>query len=192
MKTKYIGIVHPQYFLHSPIFRNFDKVETNNGLKLRSSMMTMVFKDEHLFCENEEVLDDFTILIKENYGASLSWSEAYKMIVWESVPDYVRVINFGNVVLKDDFDSGWDGSINAIWYNDEVPGEIVKLYHRIWINGMLLDTLTMKLDDIKDLPKEEVVNNLVVAKLFKMEDNAEKLVVDKLLKDYLKWHILSD
>lgn len=153
--------------------------------------MSLTFKEGSLICEDENVLEDFNNLIKENYGSELTWNEAYRMIDWSTVPNHVEVLNFGNVLLEDDYDSGWDGAVNAIWYDDNAPGEVIKIFHRLWANKKICDCYKMNIDDIKDLGREEVMQNLLTAKLYKVKDKGNKDIVDDLIKEYLRCHTLA-
>lgn len=158
-----------------------------DGIELRSPMVTLIYKNGSLMCEDEAVLNDFTALIKEGYGARIDWNEAYDMIEWSTVPKTVRVVNLGNVVLDDDKNSGWNGFINAIWFDDNPPGKVIKIYHRIWVNKMMTDCMNLTLDELKRFNKEEVLRNMVFAKVYRIDDSGDKRKVDELIKGYLRW-----
>lgn len=174
-----IGSLHKDFFDVCPLFKAMSRKTTENGVQLSTPFLSLRYNDGLLYADDIDVLSDFALIIKNEYGTKVTRQQIKDSIDWKTVRKKYNILNIGVVELPDSY-NGWDGTINAIWYDDEIPGNVVNIYYQFWHDQFILGSYTLKLDDIKDNASAAMPNLLKASKILQ---NEKKKIVDDLLLD---------
>lgn len=177
---KVIGRIHPGFFTQSNLFADC-KIKLRDKRAIMESPFFLLGYDHStgtLGCDDEDVLYDFADLIADNYGPRISREEMKGRINWDTVRSDWNVLNVGVCNLDDV--SGWDGSVNAVWYDSEEPSEVIDLYFQYWNIQLLMDCPGMGVKDLREFGSMSVVlPNLVDALLH--HEGGEREAVSNLI-----------
>lgn len=182
MDYRSVGRIHPAFFKHSPLFNRFDKVfDEKGGVRLRSPFFVLEYSlvEGSLGCDDSDVLYDFVNLLSENYGSRVTRQDIYDSIDWGSVSGNWSVMSVGVCILDND-DSGWDGSPNAIWYDNNFPGEIIRVFAQFWSRQLIFDAWKLTESEVLSLG-DAAVPNLIDSLLTHKNDKVKHRKIEKLI-----------
>ncbi len=132
-----------------------------------------------LECDDEQVLADFELIIKQGYGTYLTKEEAFRLIRMEKF-EGASVIKAGVCYYKDRPWSGWDGTLNAIWADSAPPGKIINVYYSWSFVDSLHNFLSLSDEDIaRHQDKNAIVRSMIMRKATHPED---AVLVDERIK----------
>jgi hypothetical protein len=167
-----IGRIHPSFFKLSRIFSRFDKTFSKVGdVHLISPFFVLDYKFDEgvLYRDDKDVLYDFNKLIKKSYGSNLTRTDIKDSIAWGELNDRWSVMNIGVCILPDT-DKGWDGSPNAIYYDNNAPGTVVSIQEQFWNKTALHGAWKLTDSDIAALGGRVTIPNLVDAMILYRDD----------------------
>lgn len=180
-----VGRIHPAFFAHSRLFRKFKTVSDNKGdVTLTSPFFVLKYSlgSGCLECDDADVLADFVEMLSVNYGTSITRKEINDSIEWTTVGNKWSVLNAGVCILDGD-DTGWDGSVNSIWFDNDTPGEVITIVHQFWSLKMLHDAPTMSVEELNEIGGKVAIPNLVQSSLLYKDDRSKKGVILSLISE---------
>jgi hypothetical protein len=128
--------IHPSFFYLNRTLKKFNKTRSDSGLILHYKDKKLTYSDGELISDDQELLEQVHNIIKKSYGSYITRSRARSLINFNNIPDHVQVVNVGTCELKKS-NSGWNGSINSIWYDDMAPGKVLKVSYTFSVNTKL-------------------------------------------------------
>lgn len=181
-----IGRIHPAFFKHSYLFKKFDREYTKDGGVVLTSpffVLTYSFDSGVLMCDDADVLSDFTKLIAKNYGTRITRELIRDSIEWSTLKQDWAILNIGVCILPDS-DSGWNGSPNAIYYDDKAPGKVVRVCCQFWNRIALNGAWKLSTEDLKGLGGSVVLPNLLDALVIHRKDKGKHDHIQTLISEF--------
>ncbi len=182
---KYIGKIHPAFFTRSKLFSKCDKQRYESGdVEIQSPFFVLSYKfaDGLLLCDDDAVLNDFCGLIHSEYGNTSDRKSLCDSYDIGSVVRDWSILSFGVCILPSD-DTGWDGSINSIYFDTEAPGKVVSVEHTVWNKKMLMDSWKLSKEDIGVLGSAVSLPNLLDSVTLLKGEKRDK--VENLIKQVI-------
>lgn len=181
MYSTVIGKIHPSFFDCSNTFAKMNKEKTEKGVVLTTPFFTLEYDsvEMSLSCDDELVLKDFVEILDKEYGAKVTREELHDSVDWGNVTGDWNKLSFGTCVLDDV--SGWDGSINSVWYDNDAPGEVIHVHTQFWNKRVLFDAHKLDIQELKNTGKFAVMPNLVEALLLSRGNELKHSKIEQLI-----------
>jgi hypothetical protein len=176
-----IGSIHPLFFENAKVFSKMRKVYNERGVELSTPLFSLIYNYDsgELVSEDTDVLYDWAGIITKLYGTRVSRDVLYSSVQWEKICRDWSTFSFGVCVLDGD-STGWDGTINSCWFDNEFPGYVVSVHTQFWNRQNLSDTLK-NIDTLLSVyDKSVLVDNLVG--VYKTGTKQQKQKAEDILK----------
>lgn len=139
------------------------------------------FQDGYLVGDTQGI-ETIEGIISKMYGTKFEKEEFFSNFDFSSVPESVFIIKVGVCYFEENPFYGWDGSINAVWFDNNPPGEVIEVYFRYYMNR------SSDISDVEEIiksscSKEDKVSRLIDVKL--MLEGDERRRIDRLVKKVL-------
>jgi len=173
------------FFRVSKLFRPFDCEHRDGKTFIRHAQFTAVFdhSSNELDCSDQDVLNDFGMIIRRTYGTYQTKEEVFDSIQWDKFPG-ASVIYAGVCHYPDRPWSGWDGTLNAVWADDASPAPIVNVYYSWVLNDHAHGFMSLSDAEIAEhRDKNAILRSMILRKATHPEESGE---LDRRIKGVIR------